>query len=123
MKSRSKFVFLIVSVAVLIAWKAQAHERLLARVHGAVVAPSGSRTSFTELMFTGDVRANVTLWKGDDGHHYILRSSDNFIRKEGSVAFSDLDTKRFLKVTWIIPVDGSTPAQAAANEKHPCAAG
>jgi hypothetical protein len=95
-----------------------AGEHLLARVHGSVVAPSGSRTWFTELMFTGDVRANVTLWKGDDGHHYILRSSDNFIRKEGSVSFSDLDTKRFLKVTWVIPVDGSTPAQAAAAEKH-----
>lgn len=97
---------------------AVAGEHLLARMHGAVVAPSGSRSYFTELMFTGDVRANVTLWKGDDGHRYILRSSDNFIRKEGIVSFSDLNTKQFLKVTWTIPTDGSTPAQVAAAEKH-----
>jgi hypothetical protein len=95
-----------------------AGERLLARVHGAVVAPSAKRTYFTELLFVGDVRAIITLWKGDDGHHYIFRDSENYLRKEGSISFSDLDTRRYLKVTWNLPVAGSTPVQVAEAMKR-----
>jgi hypothetical protein len=101
---------------------ALAAERLLARVHGAVVAPSGARTHFTELTFVGDVRAIITLWKGNDGHHYIFRNAENYLRRQGAISFSDLDTKRYLKVSWNLPVTGSTPAEVAEATKKLTAA-
>jgi hypothetical protein len=106
-----------VIVAALTVVTAFAAEREAARVHAVVTSASGVRSDFSEILFSGDIDAQVTLWKGTDGHRYVLRYAENNRTRKTSVVFSDLNTRRYLKVEWEIPVPAGTPAEIA-RAKH-----